>query len=581
MNTNLKLLIAVLIGAGISASGLYFFGNSTEPEVISAEKKPLYWVAPMDSNYRRDAPGLSPMGMDLVPVYSEGADNNQDGPGAVTISPAVVNNLGVRTAKVQLKALQSEVKTVGYVQYNQDQLVHIHPRVEGWIETLYVKAAGDQVKQGEPLYTLYSPQLVNAQEEFVLAVDRNNTVLIRAAKARLKALNVSDGFVERLQVNKKVMQNITFYARQSGVVDELNVREGFYVKPGTSMMSIAQLDEVWVEAEVFERQAQLIEVGLPVTMTLDYIAGQSWRGKVDYIYPTLDAKNRTLRVRLRFNNQDHQLKPNMFAQVSIHAKAAEQQLIVSKEAVIRTGSQDRVVIALGEGRFKSVAVELGRSDSHNAVILAGVKADDEVVTSAQFLLDSESSKSSDFKRMQTPEAITSVWGKGVVNSVMAGHRMVNISHDPIEELDWPSMKMDFTVADSVDFQALQAGQTLHFELTKKTDSSYMISGIHIMDSTHMMSEAQNMATVTGTINSIDKTQRTANISRGAIEKWHRDPATMDFMFAEHIDLISLEPKQQLTFTFSVQDGEFVIQRIDTESSMRTSDNSAMSSHNGH
>ncbi|MBE0376769.1 efflux RND transporter periplasmic adaptor subunit [Pseudoalteromonas prydzensis] len=573
MNTNLKLLIAAIAGAGIATAGFILLKDAAESATVNSEQKPLYWVAPMDSNYRRDAPGLSPMGMDLVPVYAEDESNGQDGPGAVTISPAVINNLGVRTAKVQHKALQTEVQTVGYVQYNQDQLVHIHPRVEGWLETLFVKAAGDQVKQGEPLYTLYSPQLVNAQEEFVLAVNRNNPVLIRAAKARLKALNVSDGFVERLQANKKVMQNITFYARQSGVVDELNVREGFYVKPGTSMMSIGQLDEVWVEAEVFERQAQLIEVGLPVTMTLDYIAGQSWRGKVDYIYPTLDAKNRTLRVRLRFNNQDHQLKPNMFAQVSIHAKAAEQQLIVPKEAVIRTGSQDRVVVALGEGRFKSVAVELGRSDSLNAVILAGVKADDEVVTSAQFLLDSESSKNSDFKRMQTPEAITSVWGKGVVNSVMAGHRMVNISHEPMKELDWPSMTMDFMVADGVDFQALQAGQTLHFELTKNADNSYMISAIHIMDSTHMMNEADNMASVTGTINSIDKTQRTANISRGAIKKWHRAPATMDFVFAENIDLSHLSAQQKLAFTFYVQDGEFIIQRIDAESSMQ--------SHSGH
>lgn len=571
MNTNFKLLIATLLGAGITALGFTLMDDTTEP--LSEKEQPLYWVAPMDSNYRRDEPGLSPMGMDLVPVYAEGEDNKQDGPGAVTISPAVVNNLGVRTAKVQLKALQSEVNTVGYVQYNQDQLVHIHPRVEGWLETLFVKAAGDQVTEGEPLYTLYSPQLVNAQEEFVLAVNRNNTVLIRAAKARLKALNVSDGFVERLQANKKVMQNITFYARQSGVVDELNVREGFYVKPGTSMMSIGQLDEVWVEAEVFERQAQLVEVGLPVTMTLDYIAGQSWRGKVDYIYPTLDAKNRTLRVRLRFNNQDHQLKPNMFAQVSIHAKAAEQQLIVPKEAVIRTGSQDRVVVALGEGRFKSVAVELGRSDSHNAVILTGIKADDEVVTSAQFLLDSESSKSSDFKRMQTPDISSTVWSKGVINQVMVAHRRVNISHEPIAELDWPSMKMDFTVADGVDFQALQAGQTLHFELTKKADNSYMISAIHIMDSTHMMVDAANTATVTGTINSIDKAARVANISRGAIAKWNRGPATMDFKFAENVDLNSLGTQQQLTFTFSVQDGEFVIQRIDTASNMQ--------SHSGH
>lgn len=581
MNTNIKLLIAALLGAGVSVGALSLLGSSNEHVANSTEKKPLYWVAPMDSNYRRDEPGISPMGMDLVPVYDEGSSNNQDGPGAVTISPAVVNNLGVRTEKVQFKALQSEVNTVGYVQYNQDQQVHIHPRVEGWLETLYVKAAGAQVKQGEPLYTLYSPQLVNAQEEFVLAVNRKNTVLIRAAKARLKALNVSDGFVERLQANKKVMQNITFYARQSGVVDELNVREGFYVKPGTSMMSIAQLDEVWVEAEVFERQAQLIEIGLPVTMTLDYIAGQSWRGNVDYIYPTLDAKNRTLRVRLRFNNQNHQLKPNMFAQVSIHAKASDKQLIVPKEAVIRTGNQDRVVLALGEGRFKSVAVELGRSDNNDAVILSGLKADDHVVTSAQFLLDSESSKSSDFKRMQALDTITHVWGKGVINSVMADHRMVNISHEPMDELDWPSMTMDFIVTEDVDFSALQVGQTLHFELTKQVDDSYLLSGIHIMDSTHVMVEPANTATVIGTINHIDKTTRTANISRGEIVKWNREAATLDFMFAADVDLTDLSAQQQVEFTFSLQDGEFVISRIKTAAIMQPNSDSTLSSHNGH
>ena len=267
MNTNLKLLLVAVCSAAVT-TGVFLslpveHTMPTDSE-SNNKKEPLYWVAPMDSNYRRDEPGLSPMGMDLVPVYEESGSTKNDGPGSVKISPTVINNLGVRTAPVKFAALKNEVNTVGYVQYNQDQLIHIHPRVEGWVETLYVKAAGDQVKQDEPLYTLYSPQLVNAQEEFVLALNRNNSVLIRAAKARLKSLNVSDGFIARLQASKQVLQNITFYARQGGVVDELNIREGFYVKPDTSMMSIAQLDEVWVEAEVFERQAELIRIGLPV-----------------------------------------------------------------------------------------------------------------------------------------------------------------------------------------------------------------------------------------------------------------------------------------------------------------------------
>ena len=488
MNTNLKLSLVAICSAALTAGVLLsLLSEHSMPtdSKASSKKEPLYWVAPMDSNYRRDEPGLSPMGMDLVPVYEESDSGANEGPGSIKISPTVINNLGVRTAPVAFAALKNEVNTVGYVQYNQDQLIHIHPRVEGWVETLYVKAAGDQVKQDEPLYTLYSPQLVNAQEEFVLALKRNNSVLIRAAKARLKSLNVSDGFISRLQKGQQVLQNITFYARQGGVVDELNIREGFYVKPDTSMMSIAQLDEVWVEAEVFERQAELIRVGLPVTMTLDYLSGQRWQGQVDYIYPTLDAKNRTLRVRLRFDNQGHQLKPNMFAQVSIHSQVAEKQLIVPKEAVIRTGSQNRVVVALGGGRFKSVEVTLGRSDAANTEILSGVMADDEVVTSAQFLIDSESSKNSDFKRMQA------------------------VSHNSMQ----------------------------------------------------MSNANPSTATVNGVINSIDTNNRVVNISREAIEKWGRGPATMDFMLAKNVMIEMLKPNDEVTFTFSIEQGEFVIHTI--------------------
>lgn len=570
MNTNFKLILVALISAVITAAIFIAFANTQTHSLTHTEQQPLYWVAPMDSNYRRDKPGLSPMGMELVPVYEEAKGAHDDGPGSVTISPAIINNLGVRTAPVKFQALTHEVNTVGYVQYNQDQLIHIHPRVEGWVETLFVKAAGDKVEQGEPLYTLYSPQLVNAQEELVLAVMRNNPVLIRASKARLKSLNVSEGFIERLQKSKNILQNITFYARQGGVVDELNIREGFYVKPTTSMMSIAQLDEVWVEAEVFERQAALIREGLPVTMTLDYINGTTWQGKVDYIYPTLDAQNRTLRVRLRFNNASRQLKPNMFAQVSIHSQASEKQLLVPKEAVIRTGNQNRVVVALGEGRFKSVAVQLGRSDSIHTAILSGIEADDDVVTSAQFLIDSESSKTSDFKRMQ-PVQKKSVWGKGLINKVMAHHNMVNITHEPIDVLGWPTMTMDFTVSDSVDFSALQAGQALHFEITQTADKHYLLSSVHIMDEVLQTKNTEDMATVSGIINSIDKRQRTANISRGAIEKWNRGPATIDFTFSDNVDLSKLVAQQQIEFRFSVQNKQFVIHEINTQTSMQAHD----------
>ena len=369
----------------------------------AAQKKPLYWVAPMDPNYRREKPGRSPMGMDLIPVYENDSDSTMRSPGTIFISPDVVNNLGVRTSLAQRRPLRTKITTVGYVQYDEDQLVHVHPRVEGWIEKLHVKAAGDPVEKGQPLYELYSPQLVNAQEELVLATNRNNARLITAAEERLKALQIDETLIEALKRGGSVEQRLTFYAPQTGVVDNLNIREGFFVKPGTTLMSVGTLDKVWVEAEVFERQAVLVEVGLPVTMTLDYLPGQRWLGKVNYVYPALDPKTRTVRVRLRFANPEGLLKPNMFAQIAIHATAGDDVLVIPKEAVIRTGEQDRVVVALGEGRFKSVTVELGRLNEKFAEIRHGLKEGEPVVTSAQFLLDSESSKTSDFRRMDHAE----------------------------------------------------------------------------------------------------------------------------------------------------------------------------------
>lgn len=567
MSSNTKIIIAIIIGAAIGSGtlGLFLNPNSEGPKTNSEEKKPLYWVAPMDSNYRRDKPGKSPMGMDLIPVYEDESSTDDFGPGAVRVAPHVVNNLGVRTAPVELENMHTEISTVGYVQYDEDKLIHIHPRVDGWIEKLYVKAEGDPVEKGQPLYSLYSPQLVNAQEELLIALKRNDGSLVTAAKDRLKALQLSAGLIKELEQTKKVQQTITFYSPQAGVVDGLKIREGFYVKPGDTLLSIGKLDQVWVEAEVFERDAALIKEGLPVSMTLDYLPGEDWTGVVDYVYPALNSKTRTLRVRLKFGNPDFQLKPNMFAQVSIHANQADSAIIVPKEAVIRTGKQDRVVLALGDGQFKSIEVTIGRVDKDSIEILSGLNEDDVVVTSAQFLIDSESSKSSDFKRMTHDEVPNSIWMQGEVNSVMTGHRMVNITHGPAEAWDWPEMTMDFNVAENVDVDSLKSGQSLHFEVSKTEDSGYEVTGIHIMSQPEVSS-----ATVSGLINEITLGNRTFNISRGPIEKWDRPAATMDFIVAENIEIADFNVGDNVTFTFEVRD-ELVITEISLEANEKNSD----------
>ena len=405
MTTVSRTVFIVLLAAAAGAAGSYLLlgpaqrdpGDSAAAGNAGRDPEPLYWVAPMDPSYRRDGPGKSPMGMDLVPVYEDAG--SEDNASTVRISPEVVNNLGVRTAPVAYAALPTRIRTVGYVQYDEDRLIHIHPRVEGWIEKLHVKASGDPVEAGQPLYELYSPQLVNAQEEYLLSLKRDNPRLVEAARDRLLALQLAPDMIARLRRDREVQQTVTFFAPQGGVVDNLNIREGFFVMPGTTLMSIGVLEDVWVEAEVFERQAPLVTVGLPVTMSLDYLPGRQWRGQVDYVYPSLDEKNRTLRVRLRFANEDRILKPNMFAEVEIEADPVEDALVVPREAVIRTGGEDRVVLALGQGRFRSTAVKLGRVGERAAEILEGLTAGDTVVVSAQFLLDSESSKRADLMRM--------------------------------------------------------------------------------------------------------------------------------------------------------------------------------------
>lgn len=495
----MKLLLTGLIGLllGITLTWVLSETDNNAPDT-QQQDKPLYWVAPMDANYRRDKPGKSPMGMDLVPVYASDAESNLQA-GVVNIAPHIVNNLGVRTALATRQTLNVPINTVGYVRYNEDTLVHIHPRVEGWVDTLYVKTAGQKIAQGEPLYALYSPQLVNAQEEFLLARNRQNSSLTAAALERLKALQMPQDSIAKLSQSGKVLQTVVFTAPQSGVVDNLNIREGFFVKPGTTLLSIGALDQVWVEAEIFERQASMVKAGLKASMTLGYLPGETWQGELDYIYPTLDAVTRTVRVRLRFANPERRLKPNMFAQIVIHSDAINNTLVVPKEAVIRTGQQDRVVLALDQGQFKSVEVKLGLLTQHSAQILVGLKEGDEVVVSAQFLIDSESSITSDFQRMSDPDSISrnaepdsqpavqraSVTGK--ILHIDFDQKVVTIHRAAIEKWQRPAATVDFTLADGLSLDALHEQQYIAFSFEIR-GGDFVITDIQPDHSSHTSME---------------------------------------------------------------------------------------------
>jgi len=486
-----KGVFLLLGGAVIGISTLYLINPSAlslAQNEGANEEKPLYWVAPMDPNYRRDGPGKSPMGMDLIPVYASEQASGSLGAGTVEISPELINNLGVRIAKAERGQLQFEVKTVGYLQYNQDSLVHIHPRIDGWIETSFVSSVGDQVTEGQKLYSLYSPALVNAQEELLFALKRQDPRLVKAAEDRLAALQIPQSFIQELKRTGQVSQTVTFYSPASGVVDALNIRDGFYVQPGMTLLSIANLDEIWLDAEVLERQAGLINEGLPVEVRLDFLPGEVFQAQVDYVYPSLDPQTRTLRVRVRLDNSAHALKPNMFAELRVQASDDVSRLLVPKEAVIRGGQQDRVVLALGDGRFKSIAVKTGRRDAQMIEILEGVREGETVVTSAQFLLDSESSKSSDFLRIDAvdqseTERPNQVWVEIKVNAVNAQARKANVDHDPIDAWQWPAMTMDFELDEYLDLDLLSPGLIAHAQISRTPENRYLITDLHIPDGT--------------------------------------------------------------------------------------------------
>lgn len=385
-------IIVLIIGLGGGVALERNFINKAKPALENAtnEKKIKYWVAPMDANYRRDRPGKSPMGMALVPVYMDDM-NDEDDDNAVRISSAVINNLGVRTAAVTQGPFQSRIETVGYINYDENKISHIHLRANGWVEKLYISSEGERVQKGDALFDIYSPELVNAQSDYLNALKTGRSGLIKASKERLRSLAIPKSTITRITKTRKVSQFIKIYAPQNGIVAEINIVEGMYVTPQTTILSLADLSSVWLLTEVFEKQSRLIEDGLTGNMRLSHAPEKIWSGNIAYIYPEINQQTRTLKVRLKFDNPDENLKPGMYANVTILGKEKPNTVMIPREALIRTGNSERVILALGEGRFQPVKVISGLESGEKIEIISGLKAGEKIVTSAQFLIDSEAS----------------------------------------------------------------------------------------------------------------------------------------------------------------------------------------------
>jgi len=492
MNNRIITVILVLsaFAAGVVLGPKWVGKLSDRKQVVeqpSAEKKVLYWVAPMDPNFRRDGPGKSPMGMDLVPVY-EDSDATGD---AVTVNAAVVNNLGVRTERAKVRPLWRRIEATGYVGFDETRISHINTRVAGWIVNLRADAEGERVASGDLLFEFYSPELVNAQKEYLQALDSDQVRLQVGGREKLRVLGMIPSQISELEQRGTVTENIKVVAPQDGIVASLGVREGMYVQTNTPIMSLADLSSVWLQAQVFEAQASWVAEGQAAEAKLEYLPGMEFSGQVDYIYPVLDPATRTLKVRLRFENPGERLKPNMYARVSIYGRLKPNALSIPREALIPAPGRDRLVIALGDGKFEVREVMTGLESGEFVEILAGISEDDEVVTSAQFLIDSEASLAGSIKRLESIDEIPeqrdlgSVFASGWVDGVDRGTRRIRVSHGPIDELGWPSMTMVFDMKPSVDLAGVRAGQGIRFELTQEQDGEYVIAQIFSGDTDEM------------------------------------------------------------------------------------------------
>jgi len=356
----------------------------------SGEREILYWVAPMDPSYMRDEPGKSPMGMDLVPVY---ADETASSGTAVSIDPGVVLNMGVRTERVERQTIFRHLRTIGEVDVGEDEISVVNLRYSGWVERIRVDRTGDPVKKGQVLFEVYSPELVAAQEELLLAqrTQGADSPLARSARRKLELWDLSQKDIDRIATSGEVKRTFSVRAPRSGFVLHKSVVEGARVNAGRDLYRIGNLQRIWVTAEVYEFDAPWVEEGQPAQMELSFQQGKVIEGKVAYIYPTLNPKSRTLTVRLEFDNPGIALKPGMFATVYIQYRRADDTLAVPSEAVMHSGRRELVFVALGEGRFEPRTVTTGLvGDRHVTEIVEGLREGEEVVASGQFLLDSES-----------------------------------------------------------------------------------------------------------------------------------------------------------------------------------------------
>jgi len=379
--------------------------SSTAPRAVTAdEHKILYWFDPMHPAYKSDKPGIAPdCGMTLVPKYAEDRSMTKMPMGTVTIAPEKQLLAGVRTAVVQRKLVVRDISTTAQIIADESRVAHIHVKVAGYIDRVYVDFVGQLVKKGQPLFTLYSPDLVSTQEEYLIAKRGNTTLgnapfyeisegaqsLLQSARQRLKLWDISDEQIKQLDDSGKVSKNLTFYSPITGFVTDRKAFPQTSVTTDTELYTVSDLSTVWAVADIYEYEVPFVHVGQRVSLNLSYYPGKTYSGNISYIYPTVDSQTRTVKARIDIPNPEFALKPQMFADARLHVDYGT-KILVPQEAVLNSGTEQHVFVVHNGGIFEPRKVSIGPVMDGNAIILAGLKAGETIVVAGNFLIDSES-----------------------------------------------------------------------------------------------------------------------------------------------------------------------------------------------
>ena len=442
-------------------------------DASGGERKVAYWRAPMDPSFTSDKPGKSPMGMDLVPVY----EDELGAAGTVQIDPVTVQNIGVKTELVVKRPLSRRVRAVGRVDYDETRLTDINTKIAGWVEKLHVDYTGQFVKKGEPMLEIYSPELVAAQEEYLTALDYHLRLeasaaedaiggardLLKAAVQRLSYWDITDQQIAELERTRKVKRRMTVYSPQEGIVVHKAVFDGAHINSGQHLYRIAELSQVWIYADIYEYELPWIKEGQQAKVELSYLPGEVFEGRVTYIYPYLEPKTRTVRVRMAFDNFDLKLKPEMYANVTIEVSAAQSEAVVPVQAVIRTGVRNIAIVSLGDGAFQPRDVVLGVEAEGYIQVLKGLRAGEKIVTSSQFLIDSESNLQA---------AVGGMSSSTMEEDEHAGHQMEEKPKDEHAGHQMGDMPKDEHAGHQMGVGSADSSQATPMDHTVPSDSSH-------------------------------------------------------------------------------------------------------------